>query len=74
MHGHISKHVKMHKRPTGGTSKHGKHNIAQSGKGERGARSNWHHGDASQMVTSEQGLMAKLRTRDTNTSIKHRSK
>ena len=41
----------------GGTNKHGKHDIAWSGKGERYARSNRHHGDASQMVTSKQGLM-----------------
>ena len=57
MHGHVSKRVKMHRKPTGGTSKHDKHIIAQSGKRERYARSNWHHGDASQMVTSKQGLM-----------------
>ena len=39
MHGHISKHVKIHRKPTGGTNKHDKHNIAQSGKGKgtRGA-------------------------------------
>ena len=65
--------------------------IAWSGKGERYAQSNRHHGDASQMVTPKQGLMgvginhtttnplrvsnvAKPRTRDANTSIKHRSK
>ena len=35
MHGYVSKHVKMHRRPTGGTNKHGKHVIAQSRKGER---------------------------------------
>ena len=81
----------MHIKPTDGTSKHGKHIIARSGKGERYARSNRHHGNASQMATSKQGLMgvkcnhtttnllralnvAKRRTRETNTSIKHRSK
>ena len=32
--------------------------IAWSGKGERYAQSNQHHGDASQMVTSKQGLMS----------------
>ena len=39
MHGHVSKHVKLHRKPTGGTNKYGKHNIAQSGKGKgmRGA-------------------------------------
>ena len=57
MHEHVSKSVKMHRKPTGGTNKHGKHIIARSGKGERYARSNWHHGDASQMVTSKQGLI-----------------
>ena len=41
----------------GGTTKHGKRIIARKGKGERYARSNWHHGDASQVVTSKQGLM-----------------
>ena len=46
----------MHRKLIGGTNKHGKHNIAQSEKGERYAQSNWHHGDASQMVTSKQGL------------------
>ena len=34
MLGHVSKHVKMQKKPTGGTNKHGKHIIAWSGKGE----------------------------------------
>ena len=57
MHEHVSKHAKMHRKPIGGTNKHGKHNIARSGKGERYTRSNRHHGDASQMVTSKQGLM-----------------
>ena len=36
MHGHVSKHVKMHRKPTGGTNKHGKHIIAhgaEKGKG-----------------------------------------
>ena len=91
MHGHVSKRVKMHRKPTGGANKHGKHIIAWSGKGERYARSNRHHGDASQMVTSKQGLMgvrcnhtttnplrassvAKPKTREANTSIKHGSK
>ena len=57
MHEHVSKRVRMHRKPTSGTNKHGKHIIAQSSKGERYARSNRHHGDASQMVTSKQGLM-----------------
>ena len=57
MHEHVSKRVKMHRKPTGGTNKHGKYNIARSGKGERYARSNQHYGDASQMVTFKQGLM-----------------
>ena len=47
----------MHRKPTGGTNKYGKHIITWSGKGERYARSNRHHGDASQMVTSKQGFM-----------------
>ena len=57
MHEHVSKHVRMHRKPMSGTNKHGKHIIAQSGKGERCARSNQYHSDASQMVTSKQGLM-----------------
>ena len=32
MHGQVSKHVKMHIKPTGGINKH---SIAWSGKGER---------------------------------------
>ena len=57
MHEHVSKHVRMHRKPMSGTNKHGKHIFARSSKGERYARSNRHHGDASQMVTSKQGLM-----------------
>ena len=57
MHGHISKRVKMHRKPTGGTNKYGKHIIARNGKGKMYACNNQHHGDASQMVTSKQGLM-----------------
>ena len=56
MHGHVSKHVKINRKSTGGTNKHGKHIIARNRKGERYARSNQHHGDVSQMVTSKQGL------------------
>ena len=52
----LSKQVKMHRKPKGGVNKHGKHIIAHSGKWERYARSNQHHGNASQMVTSKQGL------------------
>ena len=65
--------------------------IARSGKGEKYARSNKHHGDAYQMITPKQGHMrvgcnhtttnllrvsnvARPRTREANTSIKHRSK
>ena len=57
MHGHVSKRVKMQRKPTSVTNKYSKHIIAQSGKGERYAQSNRHHGDASQVVTSKQGLM-----------------
>ena len=35
MHEHVSKCVKMHRKPTGGANKHGKHIITRSGK-ERG--------------------------------------
>ena len=89
MHGHVSKRVKMHIKPTSGTNKHGKHIIARSGEGERYAQSNRHHGDASQVVASKQGPMgiecnhtttrplralsvAKPRTREASTSIKHK--
>ena len=34
MHEHVSKHVKMHRKPMGGTNKHGKHIITRSGKGK----------------------------------------
>ena len=33
MHEHVSKHVKMHRKVTGGANKHGKHIITRSGKG-----------------------------------------
>ena len=42
MHEHVSKRVKMHRKPMGGTNKHGKHNIAQSGKG-KGTRGTTQH-------------------------------
>ena len=91
MHGHVNKCVKMQRKPTGGANKHDKHSITRSGKGEGYARSNRHHGDAFQVVTSKQGLLGvkcnhtttnplrvsnvgKPRTREANTSIKHRSK
>ena len=57
MHGYVSKRAKMHIKPTGGTNKHDKHIIARSRKGEMYAQSNRHCGDASQMVTSRQGLV-----------------
>ena len=58
MHGHVSKRVKMHIKPTGSTNKHhSKHIVTRREKRERYARSNWHHGNASQVVTSKQGLM-----------------
>ena len=53
MHGHVSKHVKMHRKTMDGINKHGKHIITRNGKGERYAQSNQHHGNASQMVTSK---------------------
>ena len=33
MNEHVSKRVKMHRKPTSGANKHGKHIITQSGKG-----------------------------------------
>ena len=81
----------MQRKPTGGTNKHSKRNITWSRKREGYAWSNLAFGDASQVVTPEQGLvgdgcnhtttnllkasnMAKPRSREANTSIKHRSK
>ena len=34
MHGHVSKRVQMHRKPTGGANKHGKHSITRSRKGK----------------------------------------
>ena len=34
MHGHVSKGVKMQRKLTGGTNKHGKHIVAWNGKGK----------------------------------------
>ena len=42
MHGHVSKRVKMHRKSTGGTNKHGKHNIAHSEKGKGTHGATWH--------------------------------
>ena len=86
MHEHVSKSVKIYRKPTSGTNKH-----RAEWKREGYAWSNPESGDASQMVASEQGLMgigcnhttinplrassvAKPRTKEANTSIKHRSK
>ena len=89
MHGYISKCVKMHRKPTGGTNKHGKHIIVWSRKKrERHTRTNPAPGDTSQMVTPKQGHwasdvtinplrvsnVATPRTGEASTSIKHRSK
>ena len=68
MHGHVSKRVKMHRKPTGGTNKQGEHIIARIRKGERFARSNRHHGNASQVVTSKLGLMG-IRYNYANTNL-----
>ena len=39
MHGHVNKRVKMYRKPTSGTNRHGKHSSARSekGKGTHGA-------------------------------------
>ena len=42
MHEHVSKYVEMHRKPTGGTNKHGKHSIARDGKGKGTRRANRH--------------------------------
>ena len=70
MHENVSKRAKMHRKPIGSTNKHGKHNIAQSEKGERYARSNRHHDDASQMVTSKQGLIGVGRNHTTTNLLR----
>ena len=91
MHGNVSKRVKTHIKPTGGTDKHGKHIITQSEKGEGMQDATDIIAMHPKMVTTKQGLMgvgcnhptinplrvssvAKPRTRETNTSINHRSK
>ena len=78
----------MHRKPTGGINKHGKHTIARNGKGKKVCTK---QPAPSQVVTSKQGFMgvecnhtttnplrasslAKPRTREAITSIKHRSK
>ena len=42
MHGHVSKRVKMHRKPTGGINKHGKHNITWKGNRKGTHRATWH--------------------------------
>ena len=66
MHGHISKRAKMHIKPTGGVNKYGKHVIKQ---GLMGVGCN--HTTTNSLRASN---VAKPRTRETNTSIKHISK
>ena len=59
MHGHVSKCEKMHKKPIGGTNKHGKHIITWSrkGKGAHGATPHlemppkWLHPDMASWVS-----------------------
>ena len=57
MHGHVSKPIKMHRKPTSGANKRVSIALHGAGKGERYSLSNRHHGDASQMATSKLGLM-----------------
>ena len=38
MHGHVSKRVKMHRKPTSGINKHGKHKILQRKKKKKKKR------------------------------------
>ena len=47
----------MHRKPTGGINKHGKHSITRSGKREGYARSDPTSGDAYQVITPKQDLM-----------------
>ena len=90
MHGHVSKPVKMHIKPTDGTNKHGKHIIAQSGKGGKvctkqpdiqrripsGYTQTRPHVRCNHTTTNllRASSVAKPRTRKAYTSIKHRSK
>ena len=69
-HAWICKQACKHKKPMGDTNKHGKHIIARSGKGKRYARSNRHHDDASQMVTSKQGLIGVGRNHTTTNLLR----
>ena len=57
MHEHVSKRLKMHRMPTSGTNKHGKHIIERSGKREGYARRDLAFGDTSQVVTLKQNLV-----------------
>ena len=42
MHGHVSKCVKMHRKPMGGANKRGKHSITWSGEGKGMHGATWH--------------------------------
>ena len=72
MHGHVSKHVKMHKKPMGGTNKDGKHNITQSRKGKGTHRATWHlEMPPKRLSPRKVPNMAKPRTRKAN--IEHKA-
>ena len=75
MHGHVSKCVKMHRKPMGGTNKHGKYSIARSRKG-KGTHGATRHSEMPPKWLSPQKPpnMAKSKIREANISIKHRSK
>ena len=72
MYGHVSKHVKMHKKPTGGTNKHGKHITRRSGKKKKEghAWSDLVPGDTFQMVTLKQGHMGVKRNHTTTDTLR----
>ena len=71
MHGHVRKRVKMHRKPTGGTNKHGKHNIKWSRKGKGTHRATQHPEMPPKWLSPRRETsMAKPRTREANTEHK----
>ena len=79
MNKHVNKRVKMRRKPTGGTNKHGKYIITRSGKG-KGAHGATRHGllgvgcNHTTIYLLRASSVAKPRIREANTSINHKSK
>ena len=57
MHEHVSKRVKMHIKPTGGTNKHSKHVITHRGKGKGTHGATRHPKTPPKWLHPKQGLM-----------------